>query len=245
MMNRQTFLVCLSVLLGIQAAFAAEDQRPNIVLILCDDLGYSDVGFNGAQDIRTPNLDGLAKAGTVFTSAYVPHPFCGPSRMGMMTGRYPHAFGAPFNLPVSSYVGVDENKGVSSSEELISLILKKSGYHTGAVGKWHMGDAALYHPNARGFDEFYGFLGGGHKYFPKVYQGINKRQVRAGNTNINDYVLPLERNGEAVKETEYLTDGLSREAADFVTEQQNVTSRSFCTSPTTHRIRRLKPRTKT
>ncbi|MGY8692870.1 MAG: sulfatase-like hydrolase/transferase, partial [Verrucomicrobiia bacterium] len=68
-------------------------SRPNIIVIMCDDLGYSDVGFNGATDIRTPELDRLAKAGTIFSSAYVAHPFCGPSRMGFMAGRYPHEFG--------------------------------------------------------------------------------------------------------------------------------------------------------
>lgn len=92
-------LLFAAALLAKWTIYAQEPPRPNIVLILCDDLGYADVGFNGSTDIITPQLDRLAQGGTVFTSAYVTHPFCGPSRMGLMTGRYPHEFGAPFNLP--------------------------------------------------------------------------------------------------------------------------------------------------
>lgn len=196
---------------------SASDSRPNIVLILCDDLGYSDVGFNGSGDIRTPKMDRLAEAGVVFTSAYVVHPFCGPSRMGMMTGRYPHEFGAPFNLPNSGH-GIDEYNrlGVPVGETLISKVLQDAGYYTGAFGKWHMGIQSEFHPNNRGFDEYYGFLGGGHRYFPDEYQPIYESQKKSGQKHINDYLLPLERNGKEVRETEYITDALSREAAQFI-----------------------------
>ncbi len=191
--------------------------RPNIVLILCDDLGYADVGFNGAQDIQTPTLDRLAQSGTIFTSAYVCHPFCGPSRMGLMTGRYPHCFGAPYNLPPSK-LGMEEyaNEGIPTSETLISTVLKRAGYYTGAIGKWHMGFAPPFHPNVRGFDDFYGFLGGGHMYFPERYQPIYERQIRNGVKHLDEYVTPLEHNGRQVSETEYLTDAFSREAVRFV-----------------------------
>ena len=200
-------------------AVAATVPRPNIVVILCDDLGYSDVGFNGATDIRTPSLDALAKAGTVCTSGYVPHPFCGPSRMGLFSGRYPHTFGAPFNLPTSR-LGIDEynRHGVPVDETLISTVLHNAGYYTGAVGKWHLGIDKPFHTNARGFDEFYGFLGGGHMYFPEKYQAIYERQSRTQKSNINEYVLPLEHNGVGVQETEYMTDALSREAVRFVNQ---------------------------
>ena len=119
---------------------AADAPRPNIVLIICDDLGYSDVGFNGADDIQTPELDRLARQGTICSSGYVSHPFCGPSRMGLMSGRYAHRFGAPFNLPNSGH-GIDEynRQGIDVNETLLSSVLQTAGYHTGAVGKWHMG----------------------------------------------------------------------------------------------------------
>ncbi|MGK0189895.1 MAG: arylsulfatase A-like enzyme [Verrucomicrobiales bacterium] len=179
--------------------------------------GYADVGFNGAEDIKTPVLDQLAAAGTIFNSAYVAHPFCGPSRMGLMTGRYPHEFGGAFNLPNSGH-GIEEfnKEGVPASETLISKVLQDAGYFTGVSGKWHMGEQRAFHPNARGFDDFYGFLGGGHQYFPEQFQLAYERQVRAGNKHINDYVRPLEHNGKDVVETDYVTDALSREAVRFV-----------------------------
>lgn len=195
------------------------DDRPNILLILCDDLGYADAGFNGSADIITPNLDELAVGGTVFSSAYVCHPFCGPSRMGLMTGRYPHTFGAPFNLP-NSGLGIQDfnQQGIPVEETLISTVLQNAGYFTGAIGKWHLGIQPQHHPNRRGFTDFYGFLGGGHMYFPEKYGPIYERQMRSGKTNFNDYIAPLQRNGKQVEETEYMTDGLSREAVRFVND---------------------------
>ena len=206
----------LAILLALLASPAAA-ERPNIVLILCDDLGYSDVGFNGADDIETPQLDQLARDGTIFRSAYAVHPFCGPSRMGLMTGRYPHAFGSPFNLPETGDGNQEYyNQGIDVDETLISTVLQRAGYYTGAMGKWHMGTAPQFHPNARGFDDYYGFLGGGHKYFPEQYRAAYEKQLEAGVERIWDYLTPLEHNGEEVRETEYLTDALSGEAVRFI-----------------------------
>lgn len=209
-------ILCLTPALS----HAGDDApRPNIVLILCDDLGYADVGFNGAKDITTPAIDALANNGTVFTSAYVTHPFCGPSRMGLLAGRYPHSFGAPFNLPPtgSGFDRYDE-EGIPVDETLIGTVLQRAGYFTGAIGKWHLGFAPQFHPNRRGFDDFYGFLGGGHMYFPDRYAPIHQRQKKAGKTRFNEYITPLEHNGKVVRETEYMTDALSREAVRFVKE---------------------------
>lgn len=210
------FVGC-NAFLNVPAATA--DDRPNIVLIMCDDLGYADVGFSGATDIKTPSLDQLARAGTICTSGYVVHPFCGPSRMGMMAGRYPHAFGAPFNLPPSA-LNIEEykSKGIPVEEVLISKVLQDAGYFTGIAGKWHMGFTPEYHPNVRGFDDFYGFLGGGHDYFPERYRGIFERQKKTGKEVFNEYIVPLEHNGKRVDETEYMTDALSREGARFINE---------------------------
>ena len=196
-----------------------QSTRPNIVVILCDDLGYSDVGFNGAKDITTPHLDKLAANGMVCSAGYVPHPFCGPSRAGLMTGRYPHKFGSQFNLMMNSGELIGE--GIPLQETFISKVLQNAGYHTGIIGKWHLGAVPDYHPNKRGFDDFYGFLGGGHKYFPHEYQPLYEEQIKAGNKLINDYLKPLEHNNQEVKETEYITDALSREAVRFVNEAQN------------------------
>ncbi|MDW7692178.1 sulfatase-like hydrolase/transferase [Flammeovirgaceae bacterium SG7u.111] len=193
----------------------AESSRPNILLILCDDLGYSDVGFNGAKDIKTPELDRLASSGTIFSAGYVSHPFCGPSRAALMTGRYPHTISSQFNLPPNSET---IGEGIPLEEPFISKVLQESGYRTGAVGKWHLGAVPKYHPNSRGFDDFYGFLGGGHKYFPEEYFAKYEKQKAAGSKVIFEYLLPLEHNGKEVRETEYLTDALSHEAVRFVKE---------------------------
>lgn len=192
---------------------AKTEKQPNIILILTDDQGYADVGFmpNASPDIKTPNLDALANDGLVFESAYVVHPFCGPSRAAIMTGRYPHKIGADFNLPVRrSDLGIDAN------ETFISKMLQEAGYFTGAIGKWHLGDAKPYHPNSRGFDEYYGFLGGGHNFFPEYFEKEYAKQKANGVTRVNEYLTPLERNGVQVRETEYITDGLTREAVNFI-----------------------------
>ncbi|ADV47774.1 N-acetylgalactosamine-4-sulfatase [Cellulophaga algicola DSM 14237] len=193
----------------------SQTEQPNILLILCDDLGYNDVGFNGSTDITTPNLDQLAQDGTIFTSAYVAHPFCGPSRAALLTGRYPHTLGSQFNLPAN---GASTGKGISVEEKFMGVPMQKAGYYTGAIGKWHLGETAEYHPNKRGFNDFYGFLGGGHKYFPEEYKLQYKHQKEMGTKNINDYVLPLEHNGAIVEENDYLTDVLSREGIRFTKE---------------------------
>ncbi|NIJ45338.1 arylsulfatase A-like enzyme [Wenyingzhuangia heitensis] len=202
----------LAIVWTITSVFA-QDKRPNILVILCDDLGYADVGFNGSKDIITPNIDALAHHGTIFSSAYVAHPFCGPSRTSIMTGQYSHAMGAQFNLIRNSE---KYNLGIPLTEKFISKELQQAGYFTGAIGKWHLGSNEQFHPNKRGFDEFYGFLGGGHRYFPEQYRPIYEKQKAAGNKDIFDYLTPLEYNGTQVKETAYITDAFSREAITFV-----------------------------
>lgn len=193
----------------------ADNDRPNILLILADDLGYADVGFNGSVDIKTPSLDSLANQGMTFTRAYTAHPFCGPSRAGLMTGRYPHKFGSQFNLPDTAMSG---GLGIPTEETFISEVLKDNGYFTGVIGKWHLGEEKKYHPNNRGFDEFYGFLPGGHSYFPEEFNRRYDELVKSGRTDIPDYIKPLEHNGKPVRETEYITDALSREAVNFITK---------------------------
>ncbi|MGY6648216.1 sulfatase-like hydrolase/transferase [Wenyingzhuangia sp. IMCC45574] len=191
----------------------AQDKRPNILVILCDDLGYNDVGFNGSKDILTPNLDQLAHAGVIMTAGYVAHPFCGPSRTSIMTGKYAHVMGGQFNIPKDL---VNSGLGIPLEHKFISKELQEAGYYTSAVGKWHLGADKQFHPNNRGYDEFYGFLGGGHDYFPEQYKPKYAKQKKNKVKLIRDYVKPLEYNGKEVDEKEYVTDGLSREAVNIV-----------------------------
>ena len=197
------------LLIFLTTASIAQKQRPNILVILCDDLGYSDVGFNGSKDIITPEIDKLAKDGAIFTSAYVAHPFCGPSRAAFMTGRYPQEIGTPYNLRDE---GIPTNDGVPVKETFMSNVLHDAGYYTAIVGKWHLGFVSQFQPNNRGFDDFFGFLGGGHQYFPEQYQQMYQNQVKSGKKFITGYITPLLHNTTPVHETEYITDAFSREA---------------------------------
>ncbi len=184
--------------------FAAETtQRPNVVLILADDLGYADVGFQGAQDIPTPNLDRLAGEGVQCTHGYSAHPFCSPMRASLMTGRYQHRFGYERNI---AYDTQNRYMGLPTQETTIAARLKKHGYATGMVGKWHLGAARPFHPRHRGFDFFYGFLGGGHDYF----------QVDLLKPTGEGYFQPLQRDGQPQALAGYLTTVLTAQAVDFI-----------------------------
>ena len=221
---KNLFFLIASLIFSSLVSASDDAPRPNILLILTDDHGYADVGFSQypSDDIQTPNLDSLASSGVVFDSAYVTHPFCGPSRASIMTGRYPHKIGSQFNLPVGG-----SDTGIDLDETFISKALQQAGYYTGAIGKWHLGEESEYHPNARGFDEFYGFLGGGHNYFPSQYRPQYERLKQQGATFINEYLTPLQHNGKEVKETEYITDALSREAVNFVHKASRKTDQPF------------------
>lgn len=218
-MLSRIMVVILSLCFVMVASQAhGETSRPNILLIFCDDLGYADVGFNAQHfgvetDVVTPHLDAMAHRGTLFSQAYVAHPFCGPSRMALLAGRMPHCFGGQKNLPdVAKNLENYNQKGIPESEVLISTVLQRAGYRTGCVGKWHLGDAKQFHPNTRGFDEFFGFPGGGHQYFPWMTDKVEPK--------INDYQFFLQRNGKDIKSPvgEYLTDMLTEEAAKFISQ---------------------------
>ncbi|MGJ8681363.1 sulfatase family protein [Paraglaciecola sp.] len=216
----------LSVLLVTTAfsgkAFSATDPRPNILVIMADDLGYADLGFTGAKDIFTPNLDALANNGVIMNNGYVTHPVCGPSRAGLITGRYQARFGMEINVTNSFY---DEFSGLPLTEQTFATRLKKSGYETGIVGKWHLGGNQKYHPHNRGFDYFFGFLAGGHTYFPKnvttttpLWSEKNPKQTHYSANEGS--IWPLQRNDNTAEFTEYLTTQLSRDAAKFVSDAE-------------------------
>lgn len=204
---------------------SAEDvskQKPNIILILADDLGYGDLGCYGCEDIETPNLDRLAESGIRLTDGYVTHPYCGPSRAGLMTGRYQQRHGFWKNPPVqhaSHVVGLDVE------EETMGDVLTRAGYRTAYYGKWHLGASEPFHPSNRGFHEFYGFLGGGHCFFPMEYEGKMKTWANAKKPPVPElygYATPLEINGITLPPQKgYLTDLLTTHAISFMNGIKN------------------------
>src|SRR5262249_46093335 len=131
---------------GPSAVRAADAKRPNIVILLADDLGYADVGFQGCRDVPTPHLDSIGKNGVRCTNGYVSGPYCSPTRAGLLTGRYQQRFGHEFNPGPQS----NSRVGLPLSETTIANRLKAAGYNTGLVGKWHLGAAPEFHPQKRG-----------------------------------------------------------------------------------------------
>lgn len=144
------------------ADFAAETPRPNILIIYADDLGFGETGVQGCKDIPTPHIDSIANNGLRCTQGYVAATYCSPSRAGLMTGKYPTRFGHEFNA-------ICRTSGLSLKETTIADRLKRLGYATAAVGKWHLGDSPEYHPTKRGFDEFYGTLANTPFYHPTKF----------------------------------------------------------------------------
>ncbi|WOO43631.1 sulfatase family protein [Rubellicoccus peritrichatus] len=223
----KSFLQIYSLLLAASFAFQSSvlsvrgDERPNVLIIMADDLGYADVGFNGSKDVETPVLDRLATQGVIFENGYVTHPYCGPSRAGFITGRYQARFGMEINVTYSPY---DLHSGLPLDQRTFGDRLQDLGYTTGIIGKWHLGASAPFHPNNRGFDYFYGFLSGGHDYFPSTINTHHDLLLPNGkphySANEGSY-LPLIRNTKDAEFDEYLTYALSKDAARFVKKTED------------------------
>ncbi len=138
-------------------------EKPNLVIFYADDLGWGETGCQGNRDIPTPNIDSLARNGVRFTQGYVAATYCSPSRAGLMTGRYPTRFGHEFNSVAS------RTTGLSLQETTLADRLKKLGYATVCIGKWHLGGGLPHRPTQRGFDEFYGTLGNTPYFHPTQF----------------------------------------------------------------------------
>lgn len=175
---------------------ASQKRPPNILFISADDLGYAELGVQGCKDIPTPNIDSIAHNGVRFTNGYVSCPVCAPTRAGWITGRYQQRFGFEFNPGGAS----QEDFGLPLTELTIAERLKKLGYATGCFGKWHLGFRRELHPLNRGFDEFYGFLGGGHPYLPTA----DRRRTA------------ILRGYEPVDKFEFTTMDFAKEAISFI-----------------------------
>lgn len=177
-------------------------RKPNIVLIVADDLGYGELGVQGSKDIPTPNIDSIAKNGVRFTNGYVSCPVCSPTRAGLATGRYQQRFGHELNPGPAEEASTVF--GLPLSETTMAQRLKSQGYATGAFGKWHLGYLPQFHPEKRGFDEFYGFLGGAHDYLT-VGNGTNA----------------LMRDSKSLENIDYTTDAFAREAVSFIQKHKD------------------------
>lgn len=186
--------------------------RPNIILIVADDLGYGDISVNGSS-IPTPNIDALAASGINFTNGHVTAAVCAPSRAALMTGRHQQRFGYEFNPRGRDLDGV----GLPQSERALPSYLSEAGYRTALIGKWHLGRTRENHPLAHGFDEFFGFAGGGTGYM--VEPGPNDDWIQNQVEGSRPGFLPmaLERGYEPVAiEGGYMTDILTEEAIAFI-----------------------------
>jgi arylsulfatase A-like enzyme len=203
--------VCLLGTVGLNAWAQSVERRPNIILILADDLGYGDLACYGNQKIKTPHIDSLATQGIRFTNAYVTGCSCSPSRAGLLSGCYQQRFGFEFNCTAVASRRSPQDVGLLPDVPTIANVLKNAGYATGVVGKWHIGFAAHHHPLARGFDEFFGFLPGAHQYFADAAQDGQRQGGEEGGAS-----RQIMRGREVIVENDYLTDAFAREAVSFI-----------------------------
>jgi arylsulfatase A-like enzyme len=214
--SMKVFVSAFLVLFSFSGAYAqkkqANDSRPNIILIMVDDLGYSDIGAYGSE-IKTPNLDQLAAEGIRFREFYN-NSICAPTRTSLITGQYPHKAGVGYfnvNLGLPAYQGYLNKESLTFGE-----VLRNAGYSTLLSGKWHVGNDSLAWPNQRGFDQFYGFINGASNYFDiGKYGQAPPVELVENNKRIN---LPPDK---------YLTDEIAEHAMTFLDEQSKTAKPFF------------------
>jgi arylsulfatase A-like enzyme len=176
-------------------------SRPNIVLIITDDVGYGDIGSYGAPDIRTPNIDSLAKAGVRFTQFYANGSSCTPTRAGLISGRYQQRFA--LERPLSGAASPDVSIGLPATGRSLPQLLRDGGYSTALVGKWHLGYQPQFSPRAHGFESFFGFKSGYIDYYQHT-DGF-------GHPDLFEDDKPVTMNG-------YMTDLITERAVKFIGE---------------------------
>jgi arylsulfatase A-like enzyme len=238
-----------SLMLAVAPAVAAAEKkgdRPNVILILVDDLGVNDIGLNSARRqggigplVSTPNIDRLGKEGINFTRAYTGHATCAPSRAALMTGRYPQRFGFEFNpggsaftdvfktmssggLPVRVFEErlngrpVPQSEGMPGSEFTIAEMLLASGYRTAFFGKWHLGFSPDKQPGAQGFEHWLGFLGGASLFAPRDEKNIVSAQLAIDRQLWDKLPYSIIENGKPFPTREYLTDLWTQETLRYI-----------------------------
>ena len=200
-MSRNLFLSFF--LFSFQALSAQKDARPNIIYIMADDLGYADLSCYGRKDYQTPNLDKLCAQGLKFMNAYAAAPVCTPTRSAFFTGRYPARLTVGLFEPIAEGIK-DSLVGLSSQTPSIAYLLKKAGYETYLVGKWHLGYKPEFAPNKNGFDYFFGFKAGATDYISHT--------AFKGEPDFYENDKPIERNG-------YSTDLFGEKAIEIIKQK--------------------------
>jgi arylsulfatase A-like enzyme len=192
---------CLSA--SVVDAQSARASRPNVVLIITDDMGWADLGSYGATDIRTPNLDGLARDGLRLTDFYANGVTCSPTRAGLISGRYQQRYGIEAPLPNRNR---STGQGLGATERSFPRLLAEHGYATALVGKWHLGYLPEQSPNAHGFDYFFGLKSGYHDYYT--------HQDGSGESDLWENDEPIEAEG-------YTTELVTQRAVRFIEEHKD------------------------
>jgi len=195
-------------------------SRPNVLLILADDLPWPDVSTYGLNRVQTPNIDRIAREGVAFTNGYVAASVCAVSRAGLLTGRAPQRFGFDYNLDDST----NQGDGLPVGQLTLGDRLRAVGYHTGIIGKWHLGEQPQFYPTRRGFDEFYGFLAGETVYVDPKTPGIVSTHTAADRPF--DHRKPSSRiiegpDARVVNNFDrYLTGEITDRAVDYINRNQ-------------------------
>ena len=203
------------LLLGMISCSTNEEKPPNVIVIISDDQGYADVGFHGSEEIFTPNIDRIANNGVIFSEGYVSYAVCSPSRAGLITGKYQNRFGYTRNILLAPK---DSLMGLPISEQTLPDVLRKANYKTKAIGKWHLGAHESLVPERRGFDEFFGFLIGGHRYFPG---DLTINDLTEARRQMDGYVTRIYDNGKRIDTKKYLTEELSDNAVQFIEDNSD------------------------
>ena len=233
--SSQLLTLSITLLIGISSPLSAADRKPNVVVIVADDLGYGETGMMGNREIPTPGIDALAESGLRCTAGYATAAYCSPSRAGLLTGKFQSRFGYDMN-PTGKRNLLPEC-GLPETETTFIKRLSNAGYRTGLVGKWHLGTVESKHPLRRGFDSFYGFLHEGHFYVPgPPYKNVltmirdssllQGQRVRKDNLIRGNYARmsepdydgdnPIFNGKKEIVENDYLTDAITREAVSYI-----------------------------
>ena len=193
-------------------ALSQPRRRPNILFILADDLGYGDLSCYGRPDYQTPNLDHLAAEGVRLVNAYSAAPVCTPTRCAFITGRYPARTRVGLEEPLTERSALGEKAltlGLPSEHPTVASLLKKSGFDTALIGKWHLGYLPNFGPTQSGFDEFFGNMSGAVDFFT--------HKDMTGNLDFYEGKIPVERVG-------YVTQMLTERAVDYIKRRRRGTT---------------------